>query len=90
MDVTKFYPMQQKGQALDSLIKFMQDIGIPMGLQSDNAKELPQGHMNDTARELWIPITQSEPHSPWQVRAELCIHEIKHAVCHTMLRTRAP
>jgi hypothetical protein len=89
-DFTKFYPMQQKGQAVDTLIKFMQDIGIPAGLHIDNAKELSQGRMEDLAQEFWIPITQSKPHSPWQVRAELCIREIKKAVRHTMLRTRAP
>jgi hypothetical protein len=46
--------------------------------------------MTDLAREFWIPITQSEPHSPWQVRVELCIREIKKAVRHTMLRTGPP
>ena len=90
MDFTMFYPMQQKGQAANTLIKFMQDIGIPAGLHSDNAKELSQGRMADLAWESCIPITQSKPHSPWQVRAELCMREIKKAVRHTMLRTGPP
>jgi hypothetical protein len=39
-DFTKFCPMHRKGEASDTLIAFMQDIGIPSGLHSDNAKEL--------------------------------------------------
>jgi hypothetical protein len=46
--------------------------------------------MAELAREFWILITQSEPYSPWKVRAEFCIREIKKAVRHGMLRTRAP
>jgi hypothetical protein len=49
----------------------MQDIGIPSALHSDDAKELTQGRMAQVLKEFWIKPTQSEPYSPWQVRAEL-------------------
>jgi hypothetical protein len=40
VDFTKFYPMKLKSEALYTLISFMQDIGIPSDLHSDDAKEL--------------------------------------------------
>jgi len=36
--------------------------------------------MGDLLRKFWIRGTQSEPYSPWQVRAELCVNEIKKSV----------
>jgi hypothetical protein len=35
-------------------------------------------------------VSQSEPYSPWQVRAELCIREIKRSVRHSLEKTKAP
>jgi hypothetical protein len=68
----------------------MQDIGIPSDLHSDDAKELTQGQMGELLHKFWIKGSQSEPYSPWQVRAELCIRAIKKAVRHTLAKTRAP
>jgi hypothetical protein len=48
------------------------------------------GRMKDIAREFWIKTTQSEPYSPWQVRAELAIREVKKSVRDTMITTKAP
>jgi len=87
---TKFYPMKTKAEAPNTLIAFMQDIGIPSDLHSDNANELTQGKMKELLKEFWIKPSQSEPHSPWQVRAELTKREVKKAVRDTMQRTRAP
>ncbi len=72
--------MKRKGDAPDTLISFMQDIGLPSELHSDDAKELTQGRMAALEREFWIKTTQSKPYSPWQVRAELAIREVKKAV----------
>jgi hypothetical protein len=82
--------MQRRSQAPDTLINFMQHIGIPSDLHSDHAPELFQGRMKELLRKFWIKGSQSEPYSPWQVRAELCIREIKAAVRHTMTKTGAP
>lgn len=68
----------------------MQDIGIPAGLHSDNAKELTEGKMAEIIKEFWITPSQAEPYSPWQVRAELSIREVKNAVRHAMTCSRAP
>jgi hypothetical protein len=50
MDFTKIYPNQRENGAADALIRFMQDVGIPSGLHSDNAMELSQGHVVEIAR----------------------------------------
>jgi hypothetical protein len=80
IDFTKFYPKKIKSEAPDTLISFMQDIGIPSDLHSDDAKELSEGCMGELLCKFWIRGSQSEPYSPWQVRAELCIREVKKAV----------
>jgi hypothetical protein len=49
---SKFYPMQRKSQAPDTLVSFMQDIGIPSDLHSDDAKELFQGRMKELMRKF--------------------------------------
>ncbi len=72
--------MKKKSDAPDSLVQFMQDIGIPSHLHSDDAKELTQGCMGDIIHKCWIKAMQSEPHSPWQVHAELFNRELKKAV----------
>jgi hypothetical protein len=40
---SKFYPMQTKSQAHETLKSFMQEIGIPSELHSNDAKELTEG-----------------------------------------------
>lgn len=52
--------VEKKSEAPDSLILYMQDIGIPSELHSDDAKELKQGKMGDLARQFWIKTMQSE------------------------------
>jgi len=87
---TKIFPLKTKSEAPDSLVQFMQDVGIPSHLHSDDAKELTQGRMGDITRKCWIKATQSEPYSPWHVRAELGNRELKKAVRLTMARSNAP
>jgi GH24 family phage-related lysozyme (muramidase) len=57
--------MQYKSQAPDALVSFMQDIGIPSELHSDDAKELNQGKMMGILKKFWIKGSQSEPYSSW-------------------------
>jgi hypothetical protein len=47
---TKVFPFKKKSDAPDSLIQFMQDVGIPSHLHSNDAKELTQGRMGDIIR----------------------------------------
>jgi hypothetical protein len=87
---TKIIPMKTKAEAPGTHVQFMQDIGIPSHLHSDDAKELTQGRMGDIVHKCWIKATQSEPYSPWQVQAELCNRELKKAVRLAMAKTKAP
>jgi len=67
---TKIYPMHLKSQVHSSLSAFIHKVGIPSALHSDNTKELVQGKFKDLCTQYHIPCTYTEPHSPWQNRAE--------------------
>jgi len=59
---------------------FIHEVGIPYELHSDDAKELMEGKFKQICREYGIKTTYSEPHSPWQNRAESGIRELKRHV----------
>lgn len=86
----EFIPMQHKIDASNTLIEFLQHVGIPYELHSDDAKEFTQGHMGQILRKAWIKPSQSEPYSPWQNRVEIAIKAIKKAVHQSMAWTQAP
>lgn len=65
-------------------------MGISSEIHSDDAKELTEGKMRYLLKKFWIKGSQSEPYSHWQVRAELCIREIKRAVRHSLEVNKAP
>ena len=50
VDFTKAFPMKTKSEAPDTLVAFMQDVGIPSALHSDDAKELTQGRTGEIMR----------------------------------------
>jgi len=74
---TRVYPMKLKSQAHKTLSAFIHEVGIPSSLHSDDAKELMQGKFRDLCKDYHIPCTYTEPHSPWQNRAENTIRELK-------------
>jgi hypothetical protein len=79
---TRVFPMHLKSEAPNALIQFIQDIGIPSQLHSDNAKELEHGKWKQILTDFQIKHTTTEPHSPWQNCAEGAIREMKkHTVC---------
>ncbi len=45
--------------------------------------------MGKIVHKFHIKATQAEPYSPWQVKAEISICEIKHMVRSLMARTKA-
>lgn len=87
---TKVFPMKHKIKASNILIQFMQDIGIPSCLHTDDAEELKEGKMRELTRKAWIRTTQSEPYSPWPVKAELANRELKKTVRYRLHKTNAP
>ncbi|MGH3054467.1 MAG: hypothetical protein ACRDL7_05760, partial [Gaiellaceae bacterium] len=90
MEFVRFIPMQSKSAAGDALAEFIQDVGIPSTLHTDNAKEETLGRWRDIRLNCQIKQTETEPYSPWQNRAERTIREIKKTVIRLMTRTRMP
>jgi hypothetical protein len=87
---TRFIPMKSKSEAGYALVEFIQDIGIPASLHTDDAKELTLGTWRKTRLDHAIKQTLTEPYSPWQNRAEGAIRELKRHVHRLMNRSRMP
>ncbi|MGH3055829.1 MAG: hypothetical protein ACRDL7_12725, partial [Gaiellaceae bacterium] len=73
-----------------ALAEFIQDVGIPRELHTDNAKEETLGRWRDVRLNCQIKQSETEAYSPWQNRAERMIKEVKKAVIRLMSRTRTP
>ncbi len=72
-----FVPMKSKSEAGNALLEFIQDIGIPSALHTDDAKELTSGKWEQVRKDHGIKQTLAEPYSPFQNRTEVNIHELK-------------
>ena len=60
-----------------SLRSFIENVGLPVSLHSDNHKNLREGMFKKTLSKFGIWSTFTEPRSPWQNRAEFAIDEVK-------------
>ena len=69
--------MIMKSEAHNSLSSFVDDVGIPSQLHSDDAKELCKGEMKKKMNKFNIFHTMTEPYSPWENYAEDCIRILK-------------
>lgn len=74
---TRFYPIERKSQVDDTLDQFIREVGVMDRLLTDNAPEfVGKNALFDTrCRKLNITRTFTEPHSPWQNRAEISVKE---------------
>jgi len=79
-----FVPMKLKGDAGDALLEFIQEVGIPGALHTDDAKELTSGKWEKVRKDHGIKQTLAEPYSPFQNRTEVNIRELKKHVRHLM------
>jgi len=68
LSLTKTYPMKQKSEAVDTLSKFIHEVGIPHALHSDDAPELMQGKFKQLCKEYQIQTSYTEPYNKWQNR----------------------
>ncbi len=84
------YPMRLKSEAPNTLKCFLQDVGTPHVLHSDNAKELMQGEWRKICNDFAIQTTYTEPKSPWQNRAEGHIRETKRHIHRKMKANKVP
>ncbi|MGH3053527.1 MAG: hypothetical protein ACRDL7_00940, partial [Gaiellaceae bacterium] len=90
LEFVRFIPMQSKSDAGNALSEFIQDVGIPQSLHTDNAKEETMGKWKEVRLNCQLRQTETEPYSPWQNRAERTIREVKKSVVRLMSRTKAP
>jgi hypothetical protein len=87
---TYFTPMTLKSEASNALLEFIQNVGIPSSIHTDDAKELTSGKWREICRDHGIKQTQTEPYTPYQNRAEVNIRELKKVTRRLMQRTNTP
>lgn len=86
----RFYGLKQKKDAYTTLKPILELTGTFERLHCDNAKEFKQGMFAQLIKEFRIPMTLTEPYSPWQNRGEIGVREIKKLGKALLRRTNAP
>jgi hypothetical protein len=86
----KVYPMNLKSEAGSKLNELCSNVGIPSRLFMDNAGEETGGEWETVRHKHLIPQGYTEPHNPWQNKAELEIGEEKAHYRRIMYRAQAP
>ena len=84
------HPMKTKGEAGDKLNEFLTTTGIPEGLITDGAKEEFFGRWGEVRKKFLLHQRQTEPHSPWQNKAEDAIRDVKDHYRRIMDRKKVP
>ena len=86
----KFFPcsseIQEKTGA--SLRYFIEIIGLPTSIYSDNHNNFKEGLFKNILRKFGLWSSLTEPHYPWQNRAEYSIREVKTQACQLMQQTQ--
>jgi hypothetical protein len=91
LEWSRLYPMKKKSEAHETLSLLLKRDGAPTTLVSDGANEETLGEFRRKARKAETHCCkETEPHSPWQNRAEGCTGEIKRATGRAMLKTKSP
>ena len=88
----KFFPCETE-QGLETgrtLRNFVELVGLPVAMHSDNHTNFKEGVFKKLLRKFGIYSTYTEPHSPWQNRAEPAIGEIKRYARRLMQRSDTP
>jgi len=86
-----FYPMKSKGMVgPNALMPFIQEVGIPQTIVTDNALEELHGEFGKICRQFRIKQEQTVPYSPWSNLAESTIRELKIKIRRTLRRSNAP
>jgi len=83
-------PMEKESLANEALVEFIQHVGIPNHLHTDGAKTQTMGEWRKVVKKYHIKTSETEPHSPWQNRAESGIRELKRHARRLMNRTSTP
>jgi hypothetical protein len=83
-------PMEKESLANEALVEFIQHVGIPNHLHTDGAKTQTMGEWQKVVKKYHIKTSETEPHSPWQNRAESGIRELKRHARRLMNRISTP
>ena len=87
-----FFPCSNEtsGETGHTLKSFIELVGLPPSLHSDNHSNFKEGLFKQLLRKFGIGATYTEPHSPWQNRAEYAIGEVKAHARKLMQSTNTP
>jgi hypothetical protein len=80
------YPMKLKSDSPDALKTAFEKFGLPEIMVTDNAPELVKGEWGKMLKVHYVDAKTTEPHSPWQNRAESGIREHKKATRRHVVR----
>ena len=88
----KFFPMktEQGKENSFTLRSFIQLIGIPRKMHTDNHKNFAEGDFKKACMKFSILQSFTEAHSPWQNRAESAIGDVKGYARRLMMHTQTP
>ncbi len=84
------YPFVAVRDYADSLMKFIQQFGVPKTLVTDGASEMQKGRGRAVANEYRVQLQHTVPLSPWQNKAETSIRELKRSTRRQIRRANAP
>ena len=88
---TKIYPMERKNESIHSLDDFVKKIGVPETLICDNDTTMEGwSEWRKRIRKYNINPKYTEPHSPFQNKAELDIRELKRMIRRFQDRSKSP
>ena len=88
----KFFPCinETQEETSHSLRSFIEIVGLPVALHSDNHSNLKTGLFKKTLKKFGIWSSFTEPRSPWQNKAEFAIGEVKRHARKLMQVTSTP
>ena len=74
------YPLARKGDSSLGLDQFIQEVGIPQVLITDEVKEETLGVWLSTCWKYQIKMEQTLPYSQWRNLAEASVCELKYSI----------
>ena len=86
----KFYPLQKESDAISTLSDLFYETGVPRQLHCDNARVMKSQKWKAKVREAQSYQTTTEPHSPFQNRAEGVIKTFKRKILALMKKKKVP
>ena len=84
------YPMKKESHSFLALQDFGRKVGLPRSIKTDNAKTETGLKWTTWCREYCVDSKYTEPHSPWQNRAEHAIGDLSVMVRRCMRTFNAP